>query len=82
MFDSLNVEENIGFFLFENEHIPPLEVHSRVTDITKFFGLEESLDYYPTELSGGMKKRVATVRVVVTELPESPSTILNWCDKI
>jgi len=66
LFDSLSVEENVGFFLIENLHLPYEEVHRRVIEIVTFFGLEKFLDYYPSELSGGMKKRVAIARAIVT----------------
>lgn len=66
LFDSLTVEENVGFFLKENLKLPDDEVHRQVTEELKFLGLEGFLDYYPAQLSGGMKKRVAVARAAVS----------------
>jgi phospholipid/cholesterol/gamma-HCH transport system ATP-binding protein len=62
LFDSLTVEENVGFFLKENMQLSEEEVRKEVIDELKFLGLEGFLDYYPAQLSGGMKKRVADRR--------------------
>lgn len=67
LFDSLTLEENIGFFLSENSRLPEPEVRRRVLEVTQFFGLDRFLDYYPSEISGGMKKRVAIARAIVTQ---------------
>lgn len=64
LFDSLTLEQNVGFFLLENFRLPPGQVHKRVTDLMRFLELEEFLNYYPQEISGGMKKRVAIARAV------------------
>lgn len=67
LFDSLTVAENVGFFLTENTKLPDQEVRRRVLQITRFFGLENFLNYTPAEISGGMKKRVAIARAIVTD---------------
>lgn len=66
LFDSLTLFENVGFFLTENEKLPGEEVSRRVEEIMKFLGLENFLHYYPSEISGGMKKRVSIARAIVT----------------
>ncbi len=66
LFDSLTLLENVGFFLTENEKLPEEEVSRRVEEIMKFLGLENFLHYYPSEISGGMKKRVSIARAIIT----------------
>ena len=65
MFDSLTVEENVGFFLKENLKLAGREIRERVLETLQFLGLDKFLGYYPDQLSGGMKKRVAVARAVV-----------------
>ncbi len=67
LFDSLTVEENVGLFLIENLKLPMEEVHRRVTSVLEVLGLSEFLNYFPSELSGGMKKRVAIARAIVSD---------------
>ncbi len=67
MFDSLTVKENVSFFLIEYLKLSSAEIDNRVTDILKYLGLDPYLDYYPSELSGGMKRRVAFARAIATE---------------
>jgi len=66
LFDSLTVEENVGFFLKENLDLSEEEVRKEVYDELQFLGLKDFLDYYPAQLSGGMKKRVAVARAAVS----------------
>ncbi len=66
LFDSMTVEENVCFFLKEALHVEPEEARQRVTDILQYLGLEKFMHYYPSQLSGGMKKRVAIARAIVT----------------
>ncbi|RMF56602.1 MAG: ATP-binding cassette domain-containing protein [Calditrichaeota bacterium] len=65
LFDSLTVEENVGFFLRENLRMAAREIQERVLNTLEFLGLDKFLHYYPAQLSGGMKKRVAVARAVV-----------------
>lgn len=65
LFDSLTVEENVGFFLKENLKLAGQEIQRRVWETLEFLGLDKFLHYYPAQLSGGMKKRVAVARAVV-----------------
>src|SRR5437868_11160880 len=56
LFDSLTVEENVAFRLME-EHAPPGQVRERVTEALRFVELEHTLDKFPAQLSGGMRRR-------------------------
>src|SRR5437660_1703556 len=66
LFDSLTVEENVAFRLTE-EHLPSDEIHERVTEALRFVELEHTLKKFPSELSGGMRRRVAIARAIVTQ---------------
>lgn len=66
LFDSLTLEENVGYFLIENTGLPQTEIRQQVLEIMTFLGLENYLQYYPSEISGGMKKRAAIARAIIT----------------
>ncbi|WP_263384862.1 ABC transporter ATP-binding protein [Granulicella arctica] len=65
LFDSLSVEENIAFRLHE-QRIPEEESHNRVVEALKFVDLEHAIDKFPSELSGGMRRRVSIARAIIT----------------
>ncbi len=66
LFDSLNVENNVGFRLME-EHVPYEEIHQRVLEVLQFVELGHTVNLFPSELSGGMRRRVAIARAIITQ---------------
>ncbi len=76
LFDSLNVYENISFALRERKDLRHLyteeELHNIVAQKLELVGLQGIENKYPSELSGGMQKRVSFARAIVTK----PNTIL------
>jgi phospholipid/cholesterol/gamma-HCH transport system ATP-binding protein len=65
LFDSLNVEDNVAYRLNE-EHVPEEETHRRVVEALKFVELEHAISKYPSELSGGMRRRVSIARAIIS----------------
>ena len=66
LFDSLDVRDNVGFRLME-EHMPDNEIDERVREVLRFVELEQTMDMMPSELSGGMRRRVAIARAIVNK---------------
>lgn len=81
LFDSMTVYENVALPLKENGRVPLREIGSRVRDKLAQLDLVGIEDKYPSQLSGGMKKRVAMARALVTDpqivLFDEPTTGLD-----
>jgi phospholipid/cholesterol/gamma-HCH transport system ATP-binding protein len=71
LFDSLTVEENVGFLLFQHSKLPRRRIRELVQQKLELVGLSGVSDRYPAELSGGMRKRVSFARAIVSN-PENP----------
>ncbi|KAK3027019.1 hypothetical protein RJ639_041174 [Escallonia herrerae] len=65
LFDSLTVRENVGFLLYEKSSMPEDQIAELVTETLAAVGLKGVEDRLPSELSGGMKKRVALARSII-----------------
>ena len=66
LFDSLTVRENVAFRLFEEGVVSEEEIEERVREALSFVELEHTVNLYPSELSGGMRRRVAIARTIIT----------------
>jgi phospholipid/cholesterol/gamma-HCH transport system ATP-binding protein len=81
LFDSLNVEDNVGFLLRREGRTPQPEIARRVAEVLDLVGLDGTQKKMPAELSGGMRKRVGLARAVIYHpeivLYDEPTTGLD-----
>ena len=81
LFDSLKVWENVGFGLLRHSNLKPESVREVAEEKLRMVGLPGILDLMPSELSGGMRKRVGLARAIAMEpkiiLYDEPTTGLD-----
>jgi phospholipid/cholesterol/gamma-HCH transport system ATP-binding protein len=81
LYDSMTVRENLEFPLVRNFDFSPEERLDKVRNVLEKVGLEKAIDQKPSELSGGMKKRIGLARTIITEpmliLYDEPTTGLD-----
>ncbi|HZT39760.1 MAG TPA: ATP-binding cassette domain-containing protein [Bryobacteraceae bacterium] len=84
LFDSMTIEENVAYPLVNQRARTPMPaevVQEKVLEALSFVELERTVAQFPSELSGGMRRRVGIARAVVTEPPlvlyDSPTAGLD-----
>jgi phospholipid/cholesterol/gamma-HCH transport system ATP-binding protein len=88
LFDSLTIGENVEYPLLnrqaessKNGHALDGDAEKRVREALRFVELEQTFDQFPSEVSGGMRRRVGIARAIVTEPPlvlyDSPTAGLD-----
>lgn len=81
LYDSMSVRENLEFPLVRNFNFSEKEREKKIKDVLEKVSLQDSIDKMPSELSGGMKKRIGLARTIITEpkliLYDEPTTGLD-----
>ena len=81
LFDSITVRGNVGFSLYEHYKLPSSEIEKKVREKLRLVGLSGIEDLMPSDLSGGMRKRVGLARAICTDpkivLYDEPTTGLD-----
>ncbi|MGD1912907.1 MAG: ABC transporter ATP-binding protein [Rivularia sp. (in: cyanobacteria)] len=80
LFDSLTVDENVGFLLYQHSKLSKKRIRELVEEKLEMVGLPGVADRFPAELSGGMRKRVSFARAIMSnpEQPEESPEILLY----
>jgi phospholipid/cholesterol/gamma-HCH transport system ATP-binding protein len=65
LFDSMTVEDNVAY-RFNEEGMPPDESKKKVAEVLNFVALPDAAPKFPSELSGGMRRRVSIARAIIT----------------
>ena len=80
LFDSLPVSGNVAYRLHE-DGVPEEEIEARVREVLRVVELEHTLDQLPSELSGGMRRRISIARALINRPPivlyDSPTAGLD-----
>ncbi len=66
LFDSLSVADNVAYRLHE-EGMSEQEAHKKVEEALHFVDLDQAIDKFPSELSGGMRRRVSIARAIISQ---------------
>lgn len=66
LYDSMSVRENLSFPLIKNFHLSKKEIDERIYEVLEMVSLTEQIDKMPSELSGGMRKRIGLARAIIT----------------
>ena len=81
LLDSLNINQNIALAFHDNENLSSNEVRDRIDSSLELVGLSDIGELMPSEISGGMKKRVGIARAIATKpkylLYDEPTTGLD-----
>jgi phospholipid/cholesterol/gamma-HCH transport system ATP-binding protein len=81
LYDSMNVRHNLEFPLVRNFNFTPEEREEKIISVLEKVSLLDAIDKMPSELSGGMRKRVGLARAIITEpklmLYDEPTTGLD-----
>lgn len=67
LFDSMTVFENLAYPLREHTKLTEADIEDKIKAVLADFGLDDSIDLYPGELSGGMQKRIGLARAIMLE---------------
>lgn len=81
LYDSMSVRENLAFPLIRHTELSDNEINDRIVEMLKLVGLLDAIDKMPSELSGGMKKRIGLARSLILNpkvmLYDEPTTGLD-----
>jgi phospholipid/cholesterol/gamma-HCH transport system ATP-binding protein len=82
LYDSMSVRENLGFTLKRHvTNLSPEELEAEIIEVLESVGLAEAIDKMPSELSGGMRKRIGLARTLILKpeiiLYDEPTTGLD-----
>jgi phospholipid/cholesterol/gamma-HCH transport system ATP-binding protein len=81
LFDSLSVYDNVSYRLHEEGEPDEEKIEQRVREMLSFVEMEEAIDKVPSELSGGMRRRVSIARAIISQpsfmLYDSPTSGLD-----
>lgn len=81
LYDSMTVRENLSFPLIRHTDLTTKEIEMKVKEMLRLVGLEDVIDKMPSELSGGMRKRIGLARALILRpkimLYDEPTTGLD-----